>query len=619
MGQVRAPLLAAARECVLVAVVDPFEATGRALAERVGTSYFATLGAAVGAGGVAANCVWIATGTATHEALILESLALLPRLRAIFCEKPVDSEPGKIRELFAECAAHGVRLCCGFQRRFDPSYVAAREKVAAGLVGHPSLVRVFFADHPCPPMEFLRAGGCPFMDLAPHDVDFVSWCLDGDHPVEVSASGSSSTGELRDAGVLDNAMISMRYSKGALVNIMMSRGASYGYDQRCELFGERGIVSVGNVRQHECVLSTAEGSRAARLQHSFPERFGEAFANEVAAWVAVVVSGAAWPVSERDCVAAQEICMAAAEAQRQGRLLPYTRGRLRLRPVGRGAFGTYATALMRESQRAEVLAPYSRSVAGMSWSASVVGDDSVEAVYVCSPDREHLAHATAVLGAGKHCLVEKPITPSFAALAALAAHPRAPVLMVGFHRRFAAEFLRARAWTAARQGGAAPVTRVRVVSRDPVVPDPDLAFVLFNSLSHDVDMLLWLFEGAKLRLDEARTERGTSAVELRATLAWPGGRVVAAEVSYAKCAPSYVQRVELTDASGETRVFAMPEWTAQDGDANMCSVYRQAYLAQFSAFVDLCRGGDRDRAHRIAGYAHVFETLSDIVGHPAFR
>jgi hypothetical protein len=56
----------------------------------------------------------------------------------------------------------------------------------------------------------------------------------------------------------------------------------------------------------------------------------------------------------------------------------------------------------------------------------------------------------AVLGAGKHCLVEKPITPSFSALAALAAHPRAPVLMVGFHRRFAAEFLRARAWAAAR-------------------------------------------------------------------------------------------------------------------------------------------------------------------------
>ena len=122
-----------------------------------------------------------------------------------------------------------------------------------------------------------------------------------------------------------------------------------------------------------------------------------------------------------------------------------------------------------------------------------------------------------------------------------------------------------------------------------------------------------------VRLDEARTERGSSGVELRATLAWPGGRAVAAEVSYAKSAPSYVQRVELTDAAGETRVFAMPEWTAKDGDANMCSVYRQAYLAQFSAFVDLCRSGDRDRAQRIAGYARVFETLGDIAAHPAFR
>lgn len=119
----------------------------------------------------------------------------------MFVEKPVAETPAEILALFKVAEEHGVPLCCGFQRRWDDSYVAAKRAIrdegragdvvcdppavvgGAERVGHPTpchvqtLASVFFGDSPTPPIEFLKQGGDPFMDLAPHDIDFVRWVL----------------------------------------------------------------------------------------------------------------------------------------------------------------------------------------------------------------------------------------------------------------------------------------------------------------------------------------------------------------------------------------------------------------------------------------------------------
>ena len=95
---------------------------------------------------------------------------------------------------------------------------------------------------PCPPLEFLKKGGDPFMDLAPHDVDFICWVLQ-DVPEEIYASGSSSLVDLEKVGVIDTASVHIRFRKGALCSVMMSRGATYGYDQRMEFFGTEGMCA----------------------------------------------------------------------------------------------------------------------------------------------------------------------------------------------------------------------------------------------------------------------------------------------------------------------------------------------------------------------------------------
>ena len=102
-----------------------------------------------------------------------------------------------------------------------------------------------FRDHPVPPIEFLKGGGDPFHDLAVHDIDFVLLLL-GEQPTTVTAAATSVNPELRAAGVLDTAMIMLQFPGGTLAKIDMSRLSNYGYDQRIEVFSDRGRIETVN-------------------------------------------------------------------------------------------------------------------------------------------------------------------------------------------------------------------------------------------------------------------------------------------------------------------------------------------------------------------------------------
>jgi len=131
----------------------------------------------------------------------------------IFTEKPVDETAQKVKHLFDICNEANVSLCCGFQRRFDDSYRATQQAISCGKIGKPLHANFFFADHPTPPKEFLLTGGDIFYDLSAHDVDYIRWCLN-DEVVSVYATGTSSSKELEEAGVHDNATVVMNFKRG---------------------------------------------------------------------------------------------------------------------------------------------------------------------------------------------------------------------------------------------------------------------------------------------------------------------------------------------------------------------------------------------------------------------
>jgi len=203
-----------------------------------------------------------------------------------------------------------VSLCCGFQRRFDESYVSVAKAVQRGQIGRPITSSIFFADHPCPPIDFLLTGGNIFVDLSAHDVDYIRWVLN-DEVASVFATGTSSTETLEEAGVHDNATVVMKFQKGAIVTLCMSRSASYGYDQRCEIFGDRGLVAVDNHHTNSAVLSDDGGIHRSRYKYSFPQRFNQAFAAELDTFADVLLDQRVWPITENDCVAVQKVSDAA--------------------------------------------------------------------------------------------------------------------------------------------------------------------------------------------------------------------------------------------------------------------------------------------------------------------
>jgi myo-inositol 2-dehydrogenase/D-chiro-inositol 1-dehydrogenase len=322
MAQVRAPKIVGCSRSKISCIVDVVEAAGKTMAEKYDCEFASTVDEALQKFGDKIDAVWITTPTFSHAAIIRASATAG---KSIFTEKPVDEDPATIRELFRFCADKGVKLMCGFQRRFDPGYVKVKEAVANGEVGKVQFVRVFFGDHPVPSMDFMKKGGDNFMDLAPHDVDFVQWLMNGDNPTQIAAMASSSCDELKDAGVLDVASFMMQYSSGAVCTMSMTRGATYGYDQRCEVFGDKGMVVVETAHELPVTVSNASGVTKTKLDCSFPERFLVGFTKEVERFVAVSLGDkdVEWPITEADCLSAQAISSTASQACKEGQVLKY--------------------------------------------------------------------------------------------------------------------------------------------------------------------------------------------------------------------------------------------------------------------------------------------------------
>lgn len=100
-------------------------------------------------------------------------------------------------------------------------------------------------------------------------------------------------------------------TSGTTVNLFMSRSAVYGYDQRCEIFGDGGLISIGNEHAHSAVLSNGNGITHSTLKHSFPQRFNQAFASELDAFASTLLLNTPWPVTADHCVRVQKVADAA--------------------------------------------------------------------------------------------------------------------------------------------------------------------------------------------------------------------------------------------------------------------------------------------------------------------
>jgi myo-inositol 2-dehydrogenase/D-chiro-inositol 1-dehydrogenase len=312
IGSIHARNIAASPHAALLAVADP---DARA-AERVAAETNATPAAI---GSILADsrieAVAICTPTDTHADLIEQAARAG---KAIFCEKPVDLASARIEKCLAVVEQAGVPLMIGFNRRFDPSFAAVKTRIGAGEIGDIELVTILSRDPSPPPIEYVRRSGGLFRDMMIHDLDMARFLL-GEEPVEVFAFGAALVDkEIGRAGDVDTAVCVLKTASGRIADITNSRRATYGYDQRIEVHGSKGLLSAGNRTETTVTSAGTHGYRSDPALPFFLERYADAYRHELQAFIAAVQNKMDPTPSGRDGLAAQRLADAATESAKSG-------------------------------------------------------------------------------------------------------------------------------------------------------------------------------------------------------------------------------------------------------------------------------------------------------------
>ena len=296
-------------------VVDPDANAAAALASQHGASVGTIEGVFAD---TSIGAVAIASSTDTHADLIQRAAA---SRKAIFCEKPVDLALDRARECAAAVKRAGVPCMIGFQRRHDPTFSAAKTRLAAGEIGDAEQLVITSRDPGAPPLDYLRRSGGIFKDMLIHDFDVFRWILE-DEAESVYATGSVLTDpNVAKADDVDVTAVTIRTRRGRLAIINTNRRAAYGYDQRFEILGSRGMLQAGNHRPTEVVAYTGVQVTSDKPEYFFLERYRVAYAVEMGHFFDALQSGKPMATTIDDGVAALELAEAATTSWREKRIV----------------------------------------------------------------------------------------------------------------------------------------------------------------------------------------------------------------------------------------------------------------------------------------------------------
>jgi myo-inositol 2-dehydrogenase/D-chiro-inositol 1-dehydrogenase len=206
----------------------------------------------------------------------------------------------------------------GLNRRFDPDFGELKRRLSADEIGAIEILSIISRDPAPPPPGYIQRSGGLFRDMMIHDFDMARFLL-GEEPIRVFASGACLVdAEIGRAGDVDTAAVILTTASGRIVQISNSRHAAYGFDQRIEVHGARGMLQVGNAHRSRVVTATAAGFVRDPTLAFFQERYAAAYERELESFVNAVTFSNAPSPSLRDGLAAQLLADAAARSAQTG-------------------------------------------------------------------------------------------------------------------------------------------------------------------------------------------------------------------------------------------------------------------------------------------------------------
>ncbi len=232
------------------------------------------------------DAVLVCSSTDTHAVISTEAIRAG---KHVFCEKPVDHSLEKIKMVEDALKERPVKFQVGFNRRYDHNFAAVRKAVESGKIGEVHITKITSRDPNPPSAEYAAVSGGMLLDMSIHDFDMVRFLTGAEAEsiyVEPAVLVDKAIGE---AGDIDTAIITMKMTNGSIAMIDNSRKAVYGYDQRAEVFGSKGMAASKNDTESTCVISGEDGIVSEKPLYFFLERYMDSFAAEVSEFVEAIL------------------------------------------------------------------------------------------------------------------------------------------------------------------------------------------------------------------------------------------------------------------------------------------------------------------------------------------
>ena len=221
------------------------------------------------------DIVFISSPTSTHIKFLEEGIR---NKKTIFCEKPLDLNIQKIIKTFKKVRKNNSKIQLGFNRRYDPGHHSVKRDLDNNKIGRLEKIIITSRDPAPPSKSYLKTSGGIFRDMMIHDFDLCRYYLKGDEISEISSSTSSFESFYKKIKDHELATVIMKTKKGVLCVITNSRHCSFGYDQRVELFGKKGMLLSGNQKKNATELFSSNQSHSQKpFLNFFIERYKEAY------------------------------------------------------------------------------------------------------------------------------------------------------------------------------------------------------------------------------------------------------------------------------------------------------------------------------------------------------
>lgn len=262
------------------------------------------------------DAVIIASPTALH----FEHLKLaIAAGKHIFCEKPIDLSIENVKEIKSLLDANPVKFMVGFNRRYDPNILKIKKELNEGRLGAPQSVKIISRDPGPPPMEYIKTSGGLFLDMAIHDFDLARYLMNSEITEVYSTASIFGDLPLETVEDVDTAVTILKFKNKGFATIENSRNSTYGYDQRIEVFGEKGLLSAQNKSDDSVYFANNSGFHRPKPVGFFIERYKESYINILDSFVQCLEQNKDLELTFQDGLQSLAISLAAKKSSKQNR------------------------------------------------------------------------------------------------------------------------------------------------------------------------------------------------------------------------------------------------------------------------------------------------------------